>query len=99
MDMLEGIFGVPVYSETKDKPIRSQMTKRVASETAGHPGPSKLPKCSKEVEYITPLGFPVETDFGIGGMINKPEREWRGSPYISAVFQPVASLHRIVNPH
>ena len=73
MEMLEEMFRAPVFSEIEDKAIRLQMTKRVASEPASHPGPSKLPKCSK-VKDITLLGFPIETDFGIGGMINKLER-------------------------
>ena len=52
MDIMEGMFRAPVYSKTKDGPIGLQMTKRVAPELAGHPGPSKLPKHSEEVEYI-----------------------------------------------
>ena len=36
MDMLEDMFRAPVYSETEDEPIRSQMTERAASELAGH---------------------------------------------------------------
>ena len=67
------MFVVPVYSETEDKSTRSQTIKRATSELADHPGLGKLPKSSEEVKYITPLGFPVETDFGIGGMINKPD--------------------------
>ena len=41
MDMLEGMSGAPVFSKTKDKPIRLQMTKMAASELVSHPGPSK----------------------------------------------------------
>ena len=96
MDMLEGMFGAPVYSETKDEPIRSQTTKKAASEPAAHPGPSKCPKCSKEVEYIlqASLSRPISA---LEGWLTS-QREWRGSPYISAAFWPVASLHRIGQP-
>ena len=73
MDMLEGIFRVPVFSKTEDKPVRSQTTKWVVSELASHPGPSKFPKHIEKVKYIIPLGFHVETNFGNGGMTNMPE--------------------------
>ena len=54
MYMLEGTCRGPVFPETEDEPIRSQITKWVAYELAGHPGPSKLPKHSEEVKCITP---------------------------------------------
>ena len=85
MDMLEGMFGAPVCSEAEDKPNKKHVTKRVTSKPAGHPGLNNHPKCSEEIKYITPPGFPVETDFGIRGMINKPERVGGKSSYFCSV--------------
>ena len=85
MDMLEGMFRAPVYSETEDEQSTIQATKGAAPEPASHPGPSKHLKCSKEIEYITPPGFPVETNFGIGGMINKLERVEGKSIYFCSI--------------
>ena len=71
MDILEGMFGAPVYSEAEDEQSKMQVTERVAPKPASHPGLGKHLKYSEEIEYIITTGFPVETDFSTGGMINK----------------------------
>ena len=73
IDMLDGMFGVPVYSEAEDEQRKMPATKRAAPEPEGHPGLSRHLSYSQEIEYITHPGFPVETKFGIKGMINKLE--------------------------